>query len=380
MNALAPAPTNGFDLDSTRWVSRAADVGMSNILALAAKTKHDFTRSKDVTLECRNVEFSTPDIRTRDDLNKLTLVAGGSEMTPTHHSFTQLCGLAGAPGSYLRTLASPIVADALNYGLRANRKSDTVKLYSQDGTLKAATSESYGRIPNFEVAEALLHVVGDGVSRDSKWRVPGHNTQGGFDPFAATDGKKTLLVSDQNMHVQLIDPHRPIVVGKNRDGSDDVVYRGLQVGNSELGAGTLYVRTFLFRGRCENTLYFGSSSFETETIRHTRGAPERWLRLLQPALTAYMEGDGRGIVEAVTNAKAREIAREDEEMVSWLRNRNLSRKQALSVIEAVNREEERPCRTAWDVVQGITAVAREMPFIDDRFEFGRKAEALLVAA
>ncbi|WP_216073284.1 hypothetical protein, partial [Acinetobacter nosocomialis] len=67
------------------------------------------------------------------------------------------------------------------------------------------------------------------------------------------------------------------------------------------------------------------------------------------------------IVQTVQNAKAAQIAQDDDEMVDWLNNRGLSRSRARSVLEAVEREEGRKARTIWDVTQGVTAIARELP-------------------
>lgn len=41
---------------------------------------------------------------------------------------------------------------------------------------------------------------------------------------------------------------------------------------------------------------------------------------------------------------------------------------ALEIMEAVEREEGRPARSAWDMAQGITAVARRIPNTDDRLD------------
>jgi hypothetical protein len=70
-------------------------------------------------------------------------------------AFGQLATLAGAPAGYLRTLPTPLAADALNYGLQYNRDVEDVGLLLTAGdskTLRAATGPRYGRIWNDEVA------------------------------------------------------------------------------------------------------------------------------------------------------------------------------------------------------------------------------------
>lgn len=358
---------------SMNWMRRPADERFLSLDAMFDHAKRQADMSRDAIMPVRAVGLLTPEIKSRDDMNKLHLQLQTGEIVDfTHWSFGQLAQLAGnAPSSYLRTLPSPIVADALEYGLRNNRNNPDAKFYTSGNSLLAATGPDYGRIPNFEIIAAIRALAGDGVSNDAQWRVPGMMSWSSmmYDPFhPVTRDTTTLFMSDRDMFVFLTDPHRPIVVGKTRDGQDDVLYRGFIVSQSEVGKSSLWVKAFLFRGVCENRIIWGADNIETVRIAHTKTAPERWMRQVEPALVEYAKSSEATIVNAVNNAKAKQIAEDDDAMVDWLNNRGLSRSRAKAVLEACEKEEGRKARTLWDVTQGVTAFARGIPNTDDRVE------------
>lgn len=357
---------------SMNWMRRPADERFLSLDAMFDHAKRQSDASKEHVILAKNVELLPPAVlKTRDDLNKLSVAIGAEAFDFSHWSFGQLSSLAGAPPSYLRTLPSPIVADAVMYGLRNNRSNPEAKFYTSNRQLLAATGPDYGRIPNYEVIEAVRNIAGDGVSNGAAWRVPGVMSWQSmmYDPFAAvTQDSTTLFMSDRDMFVFLTDPHRPIVVGKTRDGQDDVMYRGFIISQSEVGKSSLWLKAFLFRGVCQNRIIWGADNIETIRISHTKGAPERWIRQVEPALVEYSKASEVKIVQAVQNAKAAQIAKDDDEMIDWLNSRGMSRSRSKLVLEAVEKEEGRKARTIWDVTQGVTALARDIPNTDDRVE------------
>ena len=359
---------------SMNWMRRPADEKFLDLNAMHASALTSHQNSTQKVVDVKNVELLPDDeIRTRDDFNKLTVVVKGSAdpLNFSHWSFGQMAGLAGAPPSYLRTLPGPIVSDAMQYGLRANRTNPETMLYSSGKSLLAATGPTYGRIPNHEVIAAIRAIAGDGASNTAAWRVPGMMSWQTmmYDPFHEVNSDTTtLFMSDRDMFVFLTDPHRPIVVGKTKEGLDDVMYRGFIVSNSEVGKGSLSLKAFLFRGVCCNRIIWGAQDIETVRINHTKGAPERWIRQVEPALVEYAKSSEHNIVAAVQSAKNLVLAKDDDAMVDWLQGRGVSRKRSLDVIEAVMKEEGTHTRTAWDVTQGLTAVARNLPNTDDRVE------------
>lgn len=401
MNALAVIPTvtadsepavaGAFKVDphrggthgavSRQWLSRPADQTFLSLGALEAHVLARKERGKEAKADTKKLEFITPtNPRSIEETHDLSIgLPDGTELSPNHYSFGQLAGLAKAPAGYLRTLPSQITADALAYGLRYNREGQDVKLYGYDDTLAAATGPDYGRIYDSEVVAAVRQVAGNGTG-DTRWKAPGvlNWRDHTYDPYAPiTAATTTFFASDRDCFMFLVDDTHPIEIGKLPDGSPDLVFRGFYTGNSEVGSRAMVLASFYLRGVCQNRMLWGVEGFEELTIRHTKYAPSRFIEQARPALESYANSSTGKFIEGVEKAKAARIATDDDSALEWLGNRDFSRKAALAVMAAVENEEGHKARSAWDFVQGITAVARSIPNNDDRLALEAQAGRIL---
>lgn len=335
------------------WIQRRSDQEFVTPDNLTAFLKTRSAQSVTVLKKNSDIEiFAEDHPETVDDLNKLSLQIDGNEMDFSHWSFGQLASLAKAPAGYLRTLPGQLVRDNLHYALAYNREIEEVKLYHDADHLRAITGPKYGRVDDYEVVEAVQSILDTG-----RW-VPADEHMG-------------LRVSDRSVNMFLIDQENPVVVGKAPDGSDDTMFRGLRISNSEVGHSSLKVEGFTFRSYCLNGCIFGMRESDTINIRHSANAPHRWAREVQPAIERYANEDGMKLIEAVQEAKDAKVADDNDKALAWLTNRGLSRKQANAAIDRVQTEEGRNPRTAWDMLQGITAIARDIPHVDERSELER---------
>lgn len=368
---------------SRQWASRPHDQRFTSLDDLLAFRRDQQDRSREARMLPGQIKATTPEIRTKADMEQLTFEVDGAELSATHWAFGQIASRAKAPAAYLRTLPTPIVADALNWGLRYAGNDEGVKLlYSELGNdvnrLDAVTGPDYGRVFDTEVIAALQRVAGNG--RDRRWRIPGvmdWRTME-YDPFApVTKDSTTLYASDRDLFLFLVDDLNPIEVGKARDGQPDLLFRGMYARNSMVGASSLVLGTFYLRGLCLNRLMWGVEQFEEISIRHTRLAPERFVTQAEPALLSFANGATQRLIDGVQKAKEAKVASDDDEMLDFLRKRSMSQKTAKAVMEAVEKEEGVKARTIWDVAQGITAVARNIPNNDTRVEMEMEARKLL---
>lgn len=371
---------------SKQWAARPHDQRFLSLSDLEAFKLNEWSESLDAVHDTRAIVAKGPEIiQTRDDLNKLTFQVGEREASATNWAFSQICARAKAPSSYLRTLPTPLVADNLNWTLRAN--SDAVKVFERhNGTheLRAVTGPDYGRIADYEVVRAVRNVAGNGTG-DSRWKVPGTMDWRTmiYDPNTPiTHDTTTLFASDRDLFMFLVDDRNPIEVGKvinPRTGASepDLMFRGFYVTNSEVGASSLKLAAFYLRAICCNRIMWGVEGFEEMTIRHTKLAPERFMHQAEPALISYANGSVSRLLDGVAKAKAAKVASDDESAIEFLRARNFSQAQAKKVLETVEREESTKARTIWDFAQGITAVARETPNNDQRVDFELTARKLL---
>jgi hypothetical protein len=309
----------------------------------------------------------------------------GVPMVPTHYSFGQLCSLASpgaSPAAYFREsrLPAPVIADALNCNLRFNRKIEEVALLASlgednglgvpQGELRATTGANYGRVWNADIVDMLIERFGDGVSGD--WRVPGE-----FGRRVTVDRQNTTLyASDRDMFVFLADEERRIEVPCRRNGQQGSLARGFFLWNSEVGDKTLGAGFFLFDYVCCNRMVWGADQYTEVRIRHTKGAPDRWLDETVPVLTEFAQSSAKPVQEAIEHARERKLG---EDLDAFLAGRFGRR--MVEPIKAVHLEEEgRPIETVWDVTVAATAHARSLPNTDKRVEIERTAGELLKLA
>lgn len=287
-----------------------------------------------------------------------------------------MAGLAEAPSGYLRNLPAPLAADCLNHGLISRDVEEVgIMLHKGDGKsfpdLYAATGPRYGRIWNSDITRSLVRQLGDGIT--GAWRVPGEFGQ----EVAITKENTTLYASDRDLFAFLADERNRIEMPNRRNGRSGSLARGIFISNSEVGAGALRIGTFLFDYACSNRIVWGAENFREIVIRHTSGAPDRWLEQVRPAIQRYAEAASTSVVAAITDAQAKKLG--DKERVADFLNKRFTRAQSKAISLAHMAEEQRPIETVWDVVTGATAYARTIEYQDERVSIERKAGELLKA-
>lgn len=370
---------------SKQWASRPHDERFLSLSALEEFKLGQWRESAEAVCDTQSIRAVAPELESRDDMNRLTFDVDGREASASNWAFQQICARAKAPGSYLRTLPTPLVADNLNWSLRAN--SDAVKVFERHNgshELRAVTGPDYGRIPDHDVIRAVRNIAGNGTG-DAPWKIPGTMDWRTmiYDPNTPiTHDTTTLYASDRDLFMFLVDDRNPISVGKVKNRhtgamEDDLMFRGFYVTNSEVGASALKLAAFYLRSICCNRIMWGVEGFEEMTIRHTKLAPDRFMHQAEPALISYASGSVMKLIDGVEKAKAAKVADDDEAALDFLRARNFSREQAKKVVEAVEREEGVKARTIWDFAQGITAVARDVPNNDARVDLEMTARKLL---
>ena len=364
---------------SRQWLSRSPDQKFLSLELLEKNVADRRLVSREFRTATKRIEFlAPPNPQTINETHDLQVgLSTGEILNPSHFSFGQLATLAKAPAAYLRTLPSQLTADALSYSLRYAREAEDVKLYARGPELAAATSPTYGRIFDEEIVAAVRAFVD---SSGGRFKVPGvldWRTMV-YDPDApVTLDSTTLYASDRDVFVLLVDDRHPIEIGKLPGGEPDYVFRALIVSNSEVGSGAFVITTMLVRGVCQNRILWGVEQSQTLRLVHSSGAPARFIEQAKPALIAYSEGSSAGIIEGVTRAKEAIEAANDDDALAFLQGRDFSKKLSAQVLETVEREEGHPARSRWDFVQGLTAVARDIAFNDERLDLEKAAGKLM---
>jgi hypothetical protein len=117
--------------------------------------------------------------------------------------------------------------------------------------------------------------------------------------------------------------------------------------------------------------------FEEISIRHSKYAANRFAREAAPALTRFASPSPAPFVHGIKTARARIVARSDEDRIEFLRSQGFSKGEADRIVEAVFAEEGRKPESIFDFVQGITAAARARPHQDARLQMEGRAKKLL---
>ncbi|HEX7856966.1 MAG TPA: DUF932 domain-containing protein [Sphingobium sp.] len=367
---------------SSEWFSRPADERFLSLSALYQSVRQRAYRATTRIVESKAVRVEARS----DNTERLTLLVPGSDapIAPTNWSFGQLSSLVGAPASYLRSLPAALAGINLQHGLLAHRAEQVKLLSTDDGRteLRAVTGPDYGRIWDHELVGAVMKIAGDGTG-DTRWKVPGVLDWGSmlYNPHVdVSEETTTLYASDRDVFLFLVDDTHPIEAGKLANGEPDLFFRGFYCWNSEVGSKALGIATFYLRAVCMNRNLWGVENFEEISIRHSKLAANRFAHQAAPALERFADSSPRTFIDGIATARARIVARSDEDRETFLRTRGFSKAETGKIIATVLAEEGHPPASLFDFVQGITAHARGRAQQDQRLEVEGRARRLLEKA
>jgi hypothetical protein len=355
-----------------QWAVRPAEERFTSLHSMLAQLETQRAISRARTVSSRSLRAVPVEGNNANDWGLVIEGPSGGQLAPTNWAFNQAATLGGAPAGYLKGLPAPLAADCINWGLQVDRDIEDVQVLmtaGQDGQpaqLRAMTGPRYGRVWNADIVRALVDRFGDG--RAGQWRVPGEFGR----QVEITQDNTTLFAGDRDMFVFLADEENRIELPNRRDGQTGALARGFFVQNSEVGAATLRVKTFLFDYVCANRIVWGALELDEIKIRHTAGAPDKFLEIVQPALASYAQSSAANVEGALRDAQAAKLDKVD----SFLANR-FGPKIAQRIQAAHLADEGRPVETVWDAVTGATAYARDIPWTADRVDLEEKAGALL---
>jgi hypothetical protein len=360
---------------SRQWATRPNDERFTSLTALHNHCAAQRSASRAMVTASRDLTV-IPD--ETDETHKGLRVVGkaGNAVDVSNFAFGQLAQRAGAPASYLRTLPAPLAADAMNYGLHVARDVEEVGILltrSSDAPatlMRAATGPNYGRIWNSTITGLLTERFGNGL--DGDFRVPGEFGK----RVEVTKDNTTLYAGDRDMFVFLADEERRIEVPNRRDGQTGSLARGFFVWNSEVGSATFGVGLFLFDYACSNRIVWGAQDYKEIRIRHTAGAPHRWLDDVAPTIESFARSSVAPMQARIIAAQQKKV----DDLDAFLKARKFTGGQVAGIRAAHAADEGRPMETLWDVATGVTAYARGIAYQDDRVDIERRAGEVLALA
>jgi len=376
---------------SSQWSSRPADERFATTQAMydACKGYADTAKVSQVPYGELRVEAVKDDVQIAGKAGRFAKL--------THWAFGQLSRMVGAPADYLRTVPATLASQNLNWGLKNKAEDFGTKeaqlLFHSNGDLllRSVTSDQYSRIWNWLIAKRLISL------QDMGWRVPPARPALPDQPGTRSATKDDVLdsaklfdigihegdliapaglyASDHDMFAFMVNEKHPI-----DSGSGKPMYKGLFAWNSEVGASSFGLMTFLYDAVCGNHIVWGAQGVREVRIRHIGSADERATQELQVELSRYSQSAVGDIEMAIKRARTVKIAMKKEDVLQKLFDKRIATftnlEKAYGLAEKHESVNGAP-NTVWGMVSGLTRLSQDTPFADKRVELDRQAGKLM---
>jgi len=350
---------------SNEWASRPADQRFASLPELHAAVSRYKAEAIEVVRPYKDLSVNV------DSSNRLALATNKGSAGLSYWAFGQLSRAVGAPASYLRELPATLAAQNLNYGIqhvvRAEPDKTAQVLINRNGDLRVrALTLDYTRIWNADITQRLMTL----------------SDRGPWQPApAAFDGSRGLYASDQDMFVFMVDSSRRIFE-KRVDGG---LSRGFFAWNSEVGAASFGIMTFLYEYVCGNHIVWGASGVKEVRIRH-RGndVGDRAFGELRATLIEYAESSEADDVARIERAMSYSLGRDKDEVLDKVFGLRIPALTRGRIDEAYQIAEQAPeagnPSSAWGLAQGLTRLSQKLPYADERVAVDRGAGEVLELA
>jgi hypothetical protein len=354
------------------WARRPGDLVFDAVEPLVEHTKQLKERSyvKDAAVEHLGLRATGESLKVGGD--DLLVTRDGKTAKLNNHSFNQFCQVIGARAGEWRKYPAALAQVPLTWKAQFSDRKDVKMLIRRNEgeellECAAINSPTYGRIWNHELAAAVQQYVDPDV-----WVVP--------DESSFHTNKGFITANDRKVFIFLVNESNPIIL----PGLPKPLFRGFYAWNSEVGDGTCGIAEFMMNAACANRTITNLTDFEELKIRHTAGAPDRWVRDAVPSLNEYVNASTEKISGLLQASREKTVAKDEKGALAWLQERGFTKTLAQAGIESA-REEERGADpsvspySVWNLIQGLTAEARGKENNDDRVLLEQQAGKLMKA-
>lgn len=387
---MQPAKQN-ITTASSQYSSRPADERYPSLDAMIDAATYDREHSAERTYNLRDLRAitATPDsaitpatVRAAQDGGQLPqiliLESPKGRATFTHWSFGQLARTVAPRGvEYLRTLPPQLAADNLNYGLRdaahteGKRANLLIKANGSTPIVRAATSDTYGRVWDAELYSVLGRYFGDGItSQGGEWQSP--PTWSGEHAGSYRGDRDSFVIRiDGGSIVQ--DPRGFSGGGNGR------LNRGIMVRNSEVGHCSITLECILFDFICGNHILWGAVIDRTFRRRHVGDSiTQKTISEILSIARKYNARTASQDEQIIKTLTTSEIAHTKEAVIDELKKLGYSKQDATDAYDTC--EQKDPSlnpRSYWGVMAGTTRASQESGHQDARLELDQLAAAVL---
>lgn len=371
----------------SEYYKRPEDERFESLELLLQAAKQDREQSHEAIYNLRDLRATATDTELAGDGRRsLMLESPKGRAGFTHYSFGQLARTIGAPANYLRGLPPQIAADAINFGLQeASPVGTAANLLIRDDrdqpfpTIRACTSETYGRVWDASLYGELARHFGDGhTSNGGQWMTP--PAWPGSQPSGQYRGDRDSFVIRVDGGSIVTDPS--LMSSRNADagmsGDAAQLFRGIMIRNSEVGHCSITIETVLFRYICGNHMLWGAILDKQFRRRHvgtkiTRDTMQELARIAYRFNQRAASEDERIIRTLIEH----EIAHTREGVIDELKKLGATKQQAQDAYDTCAAKEQASPRSFWGIAQGLTRSSQESGWQDDRLALDQLAAQVL---
>lgn len=349
------------------YSQREVEISSSELDDLQVKLDNRWARTTQ-----RNVAQDTLEVVPNNGGLLLRTQGNTNGASLNYHSFGQLWRAAAPDGSRMaRTTPANLLAPVLNHHLQNGAKSDgqDTKLiltkFDDQYVVRGIAGPTYGLIGDAQVLHAVRRAI---TGMDSQ--LGGTWIVGKAGNFGARGQARfpSAHVSDSGFCLNLIDVANPIEF-KRPDGVIEILYRCLQVRNSEVGTRGLLVRFTLIRYDCANLTMIAVLGEYKVYMRHTSGAPSRFFIKVQPAIQRFTALPAAKVNDFLTRMYSTELADDAVGARRLLSKKGYNAK--MSELIVARSEADQPTvggspYSAWGLLNAATSDKRS--YIDDTID------------
>lgn len=378
---------------SEQWRVRCPDERFETLDGLIEKTTYYRNSAREsANFDIRKLHFQ----ESSDEQDVEILSPSGNKAEFTNWGFDQMCKRVGAPVGYLRNLDAKTASACLNSGAKklGDDGATANLLWHKNGSfrLRAATSDSYSRIWNNDVAKAIQTHMGDG------WRVPparpAFNDQPGTRRATAADviqqeqaGGLTIsegdMIAPAGLYASDHDCFIFMVNTENRiqDGSTHGLMPGFFIENSEVGAAALSITTFYLRTVCGNHICWSVSDVSKKRIVHRGSNDISRFKEFSGQLSEFIHTKASLVEDKISRLSIIDIGPSKDSIAGVLtvKVRGLSSRDVLEAYNVCEQNESINPRSPYGIAQGLTRMSQNTQYTDVRNNLDKLAGKVMAA-
>lgn len=375
-----------------QWATRPDDERFESISSAETMCKHYQESARE-----RVVPYG--DLRVEASNGEIGLVGkAGVPATLTNWGFSQLAQKSGAPAGYLRELPATLAAQNINHGLAKRNSSESAHLlFHQNGSLvlRSMTSERYVRVWNGDVLANLRQSLPEGWKTPPARPVrPGQKgmrkataadviSAGKLGGLAIREGDDIapagVYASDHDLFVFQVNETNPV-----DDGTGHQLHRGFMLWNSEVGAASFGLMTFLYDAVCGNHIVWDARNVRKISLRHIgKDMDARARRETHMSLVSYADESASETEAQIRKARAMILGTDQKSAVEALikllgRSTQVSKGALENAYDAAKLAGRygNP-GSVWGMVNGLTEVSQLTPHADERVKLDKAAGKIM---